>query len=75
MELENYFDFINDNAIRIRGTRVNIETVLRDYLEGAGPEEIGIRYPRRSHARETMEAKAVSFRLIMEIGNSPLEIA
>jgi uncharacterized protein (DUF433 family) len=45
MKLESYFDFINEDAIRIAGTRVNIETVLRDYQQGAGPEEIVLRYP------------------------------
>ena len=48
MELESYFDFINEDAIRIAGTRVNIETVLRDYRQGAGPEEIVLRYPTLS---------------------------
>ena len=44
MELENYFDFLNADDIRIKGTRVGIETVLDDYLEGASPEEIAARY-------------------------------
>ena len=48
MELESYFDFIAADAIRIAGTRVGIETVLRDYREGAGPEEIVLRYPTLS---------------------------
>ena len=48
MELEGYFDFINEDAIRITGTRVNIETVLRDYRQGEGPEEIVLRYPTLS---------------------------
>ena len=30
MELEGYFEFIGEGAIRIAGTRVGIETVLRD---------------------------------------------
>jgi len=44
MELENYFDFLSDEDIRIKGTRIGIETVLEDYLEGASPEEIAARY-------------------------------
>jgi uncharacterized protein (DUF433 family) len=44
MELENYFDFLNDEDIRIKGTRVGIETVLEDYFEGTSPEEIALRY-------------------------------
>ena len=45
MELENYFDFVQENVIRIKGNRIDIEIVLEDYLEGASPEEILLRYP------------------------------
>lgn len=48
MNLENYFEFIGKEAIRITGTRVGIETVLRDYQQGASPEEIVLRYPTLS---------------------------
>jgi uncharacterized protein (DUF433 family) len=51
MELESYFEFIGEDAIRIAGTRVGIETVLRDYQEGASPEEIVLRYPTLSLAQ------------------------
>jgi len=44
MELKNYFDFLSADDIRIKGTRVGIETVLDDYLNGASPEEIAARY-------------------------------
>ena len=44
MELESYFDFLSPDDIRIKGTRVGIETVLDDYLNGASPEEIAARY-------------------------------
>jgi uncharacterized protein (DUF433 family) len=44
MQLEDYFDFLAPNDIRVRGTRVGIETVLRDYLRGATAEEIAFRY-------------------------------
>ena len=44
MELESYFDFLGADDIRIKGTRVGIETVLDDYLSGASPEEIAARY-------------------------------
>lgn len=44
MELESYFDFLSPEDIRIKGTRIGIETVLEDYLEGASPEEIAARY-------------------------------
>lgn len=45
MELENYFDFVHEDVIRIKGNRIDIEIVLEDYLEGASPEEILLRYP------------------------------
>ena len=48
MELENYLEFIGEHTIRIAGTRVGIDTVLRDYREGASPEEIILRYPTLS---------------------------
>jgi len=51
MDLESYFEFISEDAIRIAGTRVGIETVLRDYQEGASPEEIVLRYPTLSLER------------------------
>lgn len=45
MELESYFDFLSPEEIRIKGTRIGIETLLEDYLEGASPEEIAPLYP------------------------------
>ena len=44
MELKSYFDFQSPEDIRIKGTRIGIEIVLDDYLEGASPEEIAARY-------------------------------
>lgn len=44
MQLESYFEFHSEDDIRISGTRVGIETVLEDYLEGSSPEEIAARY-------------------------------
>ncbi len=48
MELERYFEFVDNLAIRIAGTRIGIETILRDYQQGAGPEEIVLGYPTLS---------------------------
>ncbi len=48
MELESYFEFINEDAIRIKGNRIYIETVVKDYMDGASPEEIMLRYPTLS---------------------------
>jgi uncharacterized protein (DUF433 family) len=46
MRLEDYFDFLAPNDIRVKGTRVGIETILSDYLDlGLFPEDIALRYP------------------------------
>ena len=44
MKLVDYFDIQSENDVRVRGTRVGIETVLLDFLEGISPEEIAVRY-------------------------------
>ncbi len=45
MQLEDYFDFLAPNDIRVKGTRVGIETILWDYLDlGLFPEQIAARY-------------------------------
>ena len=45
MQLEDYFDFLGLTDIRIKGTRVGIETILTDYLDlGLSSEQIAVRY-------------------------------
>jgi len=45
MQLEDYFDFLAPNDIRIKGSRIGIETVLYDYIHRSmTPEEIDQRY-------------------------------
>jgi uncharacterized protein (DUF433 family) len=45
MKLEDYFDFLAPNDIRVKGTRVGIETILSDYMESSlFPEQIAARY-------------------------------
>ena len=45
MQLEDYFVFLAPNDIRIRGTRVGIETVLYEYIHrGQTAEEIADRF-------------------------------
>ncbi len=61
MELESYFDFPSPEEIRIKGTRIAIETVLEDYLEGASPEEIAARY-RSLHLEQVYAALLYYFR-------------
>jgi len=45
INMNEYFDFLTDDDIRIKGTRVGIETVLDEYLNAMSPEEIAVRYP------------------------------
>lgn len=42
--LDDYFQILNPDAIRVRGTRIGIEIILDDYLTGVSPEEIAARY-------------------------------
>jgi uncharacterized protein (DUF433 family) len=45
MQLEDYFDFLASNDIRIKGSRIGIETILLDYIDlGLSAEEIALRY-------------------------------
>jgi uncharacterized protein (DUF433 family) len=49
MLLEDYFDFLAPDDIRLKGRRIGIETILWDYLElGLFPEQIAARYPSLS---------------------------
>lgn len=48
MELETFFEFMETDDIRVKGTRVGIEVVIEDFLDGASPEEIAVRYPSLS---------------------------
>jgi uncharacterized protein (DUF433 family) len=45
MQLEDYFLFISENDIRIKGHRLGIDNVLFYFLEGYTPEEINAIYP------------------------------
>ena len=45
IDFDDYFEFLDSDDIRIKGTRVGIETILEDYLNAASPEEIAVRYP------------------------------
>ena len=49
MRLEDYFEFLAPDDIRLKGHRIGIETLLFDYLEmGLSAEEIALRYPTLS---------------------------
>ena len=45
MQLEDYFLFLSQDDIRIKGHRIGIDNVLFYFLEGYTPEEIGAIYP------------------------------
>ena len=46
MQLEDYFDFLAPNDIRIKGHRIGIENVLYEYLFNAKtPDELQRRFP------------------------------
>ena len=48
MLLEDYFDFLEPDDIRIRGHRLGIDDVLELYLEGQDPEQILWTFPTLS---------------------------
>lgn len=46
MQLEDYFNFLAPDDIRVQGTRVGIETILYDYIyRERAPQEIVQSYP------------------------------
>ncbi|MDZ7964237.1 MAG: DUF433 domain-containing protein [Nostoc sp. DedSLP03] len=40
MQLEDYFEFLDPDDIRIKGHRIGIDNVIQYYLQGYSPEEI-----------------------------------
>ncbi|MDE0316082.1 MAG: DUF433 domain-containing protein [Candidatus Poribacteria bacterium] len=45
MQIEDYFNFLAEDDIRIKGTRIGIESVLYEYIyNGKTPEEIDQRF-------------------------------
>jgi uncharacterized protein (DUF433 family) len=45
MQLEDYFDFLSEDDIRIKGHRLGIDTILEPFLNGFTPETIAQDYP------------------------------
>lgn len=46
MQLEEYFDFLSPDDIRIKGHRIGIEDVLYEYIHNAmTPDELAVRFP------------------------------
>ncbi len=49
MQLEDYFDFLAPDDIRLKGSRIGIESVLYEYIHrGQAPEAIDVRFPSLS---------------------------
>jgi uncharacterized protein (DUF433 family) len=46
MDVRDYFDFIDETSIRIKGHRVYIDEVLEERLQGKEPEEILCCFPK-----------------------------
>ncbi|BBD66013.1 hypothetical protein NIES4072_03090 [Nostoc commune NIES-4072] len=40
MQIEDYFEFIDPDDIRIKGHRIGIDNVIQYYLQGYSPEQI-----------------------------------
>jgi uncharacterized protein (DUF433 family) len=46
VQLEEYFDFLAPDAIRIKGHRIGIEHVLFEHIHNAmAPDELAVRFP------------------------------
>jgi uncharacterized protein (DUF433 family) len=46
MQLEDYFDFLGPDNIRVKGTRVGVETILYDFVHRKeSPDTIAREYP------------------------------
>lgn len=48
MQLEDYFEFLSPDDIRIKGHRIGIDDVIGYYLEGRSPERIQEELPSLS---------------------------
>lgn len=45
MKIEDYFEFLSPDDIRIKGHRIGIDTILEPFLDGFAPETIAADYP------------------------------
>jgi len=48
MQLEDYFEFVAPDDIRLKGHRIGLDDVLAYYLDGYTPEEIAANLPTLS---------------------------
>jgi uncharacterized protein (DUF433 family) len=45
MQLEDYFEFLDPDDIRIKGHRIGIDDVIKYYLDGYSPDQILVELP------------------------------
>ncbi|MBD2152788.1 DUF433 domain-containing protein [Pseudanabaena sp. FACHB-1277] len=64
MLLEDYFDFLNPDDIRIKGHRIGIQDVIKYYLCGYSPEEILEELPSWHWFRPMRSRKSYSARSV-----------
>ena len=55
MEIENYLEFLSEDDIRIKGTRVGIENILYEYIYKQRPPEEIIKHFYRPKTVSTVE--------------------
>ena len=61
MQLEDYFDFLAPDDIRIKGHRIGIEFVLYEYIyHGQTPEELARRSARSRSKKSTPPSSTTS---------------
>jgi len=48
VQLEDYFDFLAPDDIRLKGHRIGIDHILESFLGGHSPEDIAAIYPELS---------------------------
>lgn len=45
MKRDSNLEVINETMVRVKGTRVGIETIVNDFQAGLSPEETALRFP------------------------------
>ena len=61
LNIRDIFEFISPDAIRIKGTRIDIEFVIEEFLADSNPEEIRQRY---SHLTPTQIYSSITYYLL-----------
>lgn len=61
LHIRDMFEFISPEAIRIKGTRIGIEHVIEEFVDGSSPEEIRQRF---SHLTPTQIYSSITYYLL-----------